>query len=149
MPSPRRLAAAQLLERGAVSLGARRRASQLAGLVGAFAAMRLRPPRLLAAVAEVLKLQQRPSPLALLGPWESVVVVWAFGRLGQTEDAAGPGGGDAHGVGGGGDNGGGAGPAAAARPEGRPAALVDEALWELLLDRATTLVRLGKWVMCS
>lgn len=119
-------AAALLLERGAVKLSSRRRLSQLAGLLAAFAALRMRPPRLLAAAAEALKARGRPPPLALLGPWESVVVVWAFGRL-----AAGGGGSgvDARSE-----------PAAAAGGA-QAAGAVDAAAWSLLLEHSTTVVR--------
>lgn len=70
-----------MLEARAVSFKTRRRASQLAALVGAFAALRVRAPRLLDAVAETLKQPGAPGALSLTGPWESVVLVWAVGRL--------------------------------------------------------------------
>jgi hypothetical protein len=70
-----------MLERRAVKWSTRRRASQLAALLGAFAALRLRPPRLLAAAAEAVKQTEAPSLLRHLGPWDSVVLVWAMARL--------------------------------------------------------------------
>jgi hypothetical protein len=119
--------AAQLLERGTVSLRTRRRVSQLAGLAGAFGALRLRPPRLLDAIAEALKQEQVPTPLALLGPWESVMLVWAFGRLAGRRCVRSV-------------DGGGAGrPAYGPAPP--PSPVIDEALWPLLLERASALVR--------
>lgn len=109
-----------MLESGAVKLTTQRRASQLAGLVAAFAALRLLPRRLLAAACEALK-QQAPLAVAYLGPWESVVLTWALSRL------DGGGGGASSGSGGGGSS---------AVPGG-PQSVRDPTAWALLLDRAT------------
>lgn len=95
--------------------------------MGAFAALRLRPRRLLVAVSEALKEQQQPSALGLMGPWESVIMVWAMGRLldmASSQDEA------------------------ALSSEGKSvqghaglrAGLQDSALWTLLQDRASSRV---------
>ena len=108
-----------LLERGAVKFSTQRRASQLAGLLSAFAALRLRAPRLLSAATDAAKHQQAPSVTALLGPWESVLLVWAVGRLAPGQRGAlGP----------------------PSQQQG-----VDPVLWTLLQDRATTLVSPACW----
>jgi hypothetical protein len=80
-PAPPRPPATWMLECGDVKMGMRRRASQFTALLASFAALRLRPPRLLAAAGEALKRTERPSLLKHLGPWECVVLVWALGRL--------------------------------------------------------------------
>jgi hypothetical protein len=49
--------------------------------VASYAALQLRPARLLSALSEALKQQHWPATLAMAGAWESVVLVWAFGRL--------------------------------------------------------------------
>ncbi|GBG00548.1 hypothetical protein Rsub_13313 [Raphidocelis subcapitata] len=157
-------AATLLLDEGAVKLGTWRRASQVAGLVAAYAALRLRPARLLAAVAEAAKQVEAPSLLGHLDAWESVVMVWAVGRLEGRN--AGSGSRDQGGSGrsGGGATGSGTGSndssaalalSSPAYSTGSPTALQqsaeaaqaleqrrgrDAALWKLLLDRATTRV---------
>ncbi|KAF8066274.1 RAA3 [Scenedesmus sp. PABB004] len=78
--------AALLRQGGLLAPSRRAHGRALALLAGGFAALRLHPPQLFRALAELLKRQRRV--LALLGPEESMLLLWAFGRVGHADPPA-------------------------------------------------------------
>ncbi|KAF6254162.1 hypothetical protein COO60DRAFT_1642574 [Scenedesmus sp. NREL 46B-D3] len=80
------LTATQLLRRRLFQPRRRRQALRLALLAASFAALALHPPQLFQAIGELLK-QQR-QVLKLLGPTESMLLLWAFGRVGHSDPPA-------------------------------------------------------------
>jgi hypothetical protein len=78
--------ATQLLRRRHYQPRHRRQALRLALLAASFAALKLHPPQLFRAIGELYK-QQRQQ-LKLLGPTESMLLLWAFGRVGHTDAPA-------------------------------------------------------------
>jgi hypothetical protein len=79
-------AATQLLRRRQIQPHRRRQALRLALLAASYAALKLHPPQLFTAIGELFK-QQRQL-LKLLGPTESMLLLWAFGRVGHSDPPA-------------------------------------------------------------
>jgi hypothetical protein len=71
--------ATQLLRRRQYQPRHRRQILRLTLLAASFAALKLHPPQLFRAIGELFK-QQRQQ-LKLLGPTESMLLLWAFGRV--------------------------------------------------------------------